>query len=326
MSLTTSIHALEDDDIDDRWNVLWRQSPQRSPFSKPSYLRASAAATDGLRVRIHLVEDGGRDVAGCALHWRRRGPYREVVLPAFTPYSGLLLRDPSSESDVHYRRSPFERLVESIETSYHAIRIQLPPGIDDVRPAIWRGWSARPFYTYDRALNPSATLTDEWSSSTAGGYHKHREEYEITDADIATCVSLCADSYGRSGRRLPLPSDRLHGFIDRLKEEDVVAIYGARNTFSHEIEAAAIVPRDDLTAYYWMAGSQPGPAMTVLIGELLLILAAEGVDRFDFVGANTPSIAEFKRKFGCRLQQYQGITFFARKELHLLDTLVQILR
>jgi hypothetical protein len=137
---------------------------------------------------------------------------------------------------------------------------------------------------------------------------------------------LCADSYGRSGRRLPLPSDRLHGFVGRLKTGGAVALYGVRNTFSREIEAAVIVPRDDLAAYYWMAGSLPGPAMTVLIGELLQILAEDGVERFDFVGANTPSIAEFKRKFGCSLQQYQGITFFARKELRLLDTLVQILR
>ena len=326
MSLTISIHALEDAGIDDRWNALCRQSPQRSPFSKTSYLRASAAAAEGLHVRVHLVEDGGQDVAGCALHWRRRGPYREVVLPAFTPYSAFLLRDLTSESDVHYRRSPFERLVESIEESYHAVRIQLPPGVDDVRPAIWRGWSARPFYTYDRKLNPSANLTDAWSSSTAGAYHKYREEYEVVNADIATCVSLCADSYGRSGRRLPLASDRLHGFIGRLKTGGAVALYGVRNTFSREIEATVIVPRDDLAAYYWMAGSLPGPAMTVLIGELLQILAEDGVERFDFVGANTPSIAEFKRKFGCSLQQYQGITFFARKELRLLDTLVQILR
>lgn len=326
MSLTTSIYALEDVGIDDRWDALWRESPQRSPFSKTAYLRASAIAIEGLHLGIHLVEDGGCDVAGCALHWRKRGPYREAFLPPFTPYSGLLLRDPPSESDVHYRRSPFERLLESIEASYHSIRIHLPPGFDDIRPAIWRGWSARPFYTYERELHSSANLTEGWSSTTAGGFHKHRGEYEVVDAEIATCLSLCAHSYGRSGRRLPMSLDRLHTFIQQLKTEGTITIYGARNAFSREVEAAVIVPRVDLAAHYWMAGSLPGPAMTVLIGELLQILVADGVERFDFVGANTPSIAEFKRKFGCTLRQYQGITFFTRKELRLVNALVQILR
>lgn len=325
MSLTTSIHALEDPGIDERWNALWRESPQRSPFARPAFLRAAAAANDGLTVRIHLVEDGGRDVAGCALHERRRGPYREVVLPAFTPYSALLLLSRQRESDVHYRRAPFERLLESVEMPYHSMRIHLPPGMVDVRPAVWRGWKAQPLYTYERKLDAATDPTEDWSATTAGGFRKHREDYEIVEPDVSRCVSLCDHSYGRSGRRMPLSPDRLHTFIERLKDEHVVHTYGARNLYSHEVEAAVIVPRDDVAAYYWMAGSVPGPAMTVLIGKVLQILAADGVEHFDFVGANTPSIAEFKRKFGCSLEPYHGLTLFTRMELKLLDSVRRIL-
>ena len=58
------------------------------------------------------------------------------------------------------------------------------------------------------------------------------------------------------------------------------------------------------TAYYWIAGSVPGPAMTVILGAVLGRLRSEGFESFDFLGANTPSIAEFKRRFGPALVEY----------------------
>jgi CelD/BcsL family acetyltransferase involved in cellulose biosynthesis len=325
VSLTTSIHALEDAGIDERWTALWRRSPQRTPFARAAFLRAAAAVGDGLTVRVHLVDDRGQDVAGCALHERRRGPYREVVLPAFTPYSGFLLLGRQKESDVHYRRSPFERLLEGVEARYHSVRIHVPPGVDDVRPAVWRGWTAQPFYTYGRELKAASDPTEGWSTKTAGAFRKHSENYEVVEPDISACIPLFSDSYGRSGRRMPLTPNRLQRLIERLKEGGVAEVYGARNVYSNELEAAVIVPRDDVAAYYWIAGSVPGPAMTVLIGKLLQILAADGVERFDFVGANTPTIAEFKRKFGCTLRPYHGITLFTRMELRVLDAVMQIL-
>ncbi len=326
MSLTTTIHALNDAGIDERWGTLWRKSPQRSPFSTSSFLRATAEVTDGLRVRVHLVEDGSDDVAGCALHWRRRGPYSEVVIPAFTPYSGFLLRDPMRETDVHARRAPLEHLLESIEANYHVIRIHLPPGLDDIRPAVWRGWTPLPLYTYEHELSASEDPTNGWSSSTANYFRQHAEEFDLVEPSAAVCASLCAVSYGRSGREPPMRTDRIRHFLERLTNDGDVVIYGALGKDSNEIEAAVAVPRDDRSAFYWIAGSLPGPAMTVLVGKLFEHLARQGTNRFDFVGANTPSIAEFKRKFGSRLAPYQRIERFTRAELRLLHTLKQILR
>ena len=61
--------------------------------------------------------------------------------------------------------------------------------------------------------------------------------------------------------------------------------------------------------------------MTVLLGHVLARLREEGVAYFDFVGANTPSIAEFKRRFGSELVSYFRARHTARPELRLLDRL-----
>ena len=70
------------------------------------------------------------------------------------------------------------------------------------------------------------------------------------------------------------------------------------------LEAAFALLCDDRSASYWVTGSSPGPAMTVLLGSVFPLLEAQGLESFDWIGANTPSIAEFKRRFGAMLTPY----------------------
>jgi hypothetical protein len=58
--------------------------------------------------------------------------------------------------------------------------------------------------------------------------------------------------------------------------------------------------------------------MTVLLAEALPRLRADGLAAFDFVGANTPSIAEFKRRLGPALVPYFRIERCTRAGLALL--------
>ena len=57
---------------------------------------------------MHLLADQDGDAAGALVFWRQRGPYREVVVPPFTQYAALVLRQPPAEAEVHARRSAFE--------------------------------------------------------------------------------------------------------------------------------------------------------------------------------------------------------------------------
>ncbi len=56
----------------------------------------------------------------------------------------------------------------------------------------------------------------------------------------------------------------------------------------------------------------------VLLGHILPRLRDDGIEQFDFVGANTPSIAEFKRHFGPVLTPYFYLEKITRPELRLL--------
>lgn len=321
MPWTTSIYALDDDVILDRWRALWTVSPQRSPFASLPYVRATAQAFD-LQGEMHLVTSGDRAEAGVLVFWRQRGPYREVVIPPFTQYTPWVMRTQPSEADVHRHRSPMTALLTSLEARFHVLRF-FCFAITDLRPAQWRRWQATPRYTYRLQLNDEDDVVTHWSSSTRRTFRNARDDYHVAEDPEAAdaVVRLCAESYGRHDRSLPASPQRLVRLIDALHRSDMVRIFTATRVDDTAPEGGFVVLHDDQMAHYWIAGSRPGAAMTVLIGEVLPQLRADGIETFDFVGANTPSIAEFKRSFGPTLTPYLHLENITRPELRLLKCL-----
>lgn len=307
--------------VEERWGTLWDASPQRSPFSRLDYLRAVAAAA-GQELSIHIVEDEGSISAGAALTWKRRGPYRMALVPPFTPFSALLLRDQTLASDVHSRSSSFGRLLRELERSYHAVHLHLHPTIRDIRPATWGDWKAHPLYTYVVPFDRDGDAMRRWSASTARNYRTARDSFELIEGPeaAAAAIELCRASYARHGRSAPLSESALKKLVTEttnLHESFAVR----RRSDGRPVDAAVVVLNAADRAYYWIAGSRPGNAMTVLIGELFARFDPERVREFDFVGANTPTIAEFKRRFGSTLESYYGLSYYRRKDLELLEVI-----
>ena len=268
---------------------------------------------------MHLVSVDGRDEAGALVHWRRRGPYRVVVVPPFTQYSAVVLRASPSEAEVHARRSAFDALLAALEPCF--ARLGFFMTLADVRPAQWRGWQVKPVYTYRLALDPD-DLLHTWSSATRRAFRKHSAAYRVEEQPAAAViVQRCAESYQRHGRPLPADPTRLRTLVEALLAEEQARLFTATPAEGTTPEGGLAVLHDGQTAHYWVAGSTPGPAMTVLLGHTLPRLRDAGIQTFDFVGANTPSIAEFKRHFGPVLTPYFHLEKITRPELRLLHRL-----
>lgn len=325
MSPEIRTFAPDDREAQTLWSELYEQSPQRSAFATLDYLRAVAAAA-GRPLELRIALEGGRPVAGTGLLWRRRGPFREVLVPPFTPYSALLLATSDDEAAVHGRRSVLELLLAHLERHYDRVRLHLHPSVIDVRAAQWRGWTVRPFFTYVLdARDPAGER--RWSSSTRRRFERSRAAYEVAvtssrAADVARC---CRMSYERQGRRLPVAPQALEHLVATLAaagHADVLtATLMATTPGADAPEGALALLRDDRSAYYWAVGSLPGDAMTVLLGSAAAHARSLGLCEFDLVGANTPSIAEFKRRFGPELRPYYALTFERRRVLRILSAL-----
>lgn len=319
MAFKTRIYSLDDAQAQARWQALWEDSPQRSSFSSLLYTSAAARAF-GLQAEMHLVAGDQQDEAGAIVLWRQRGPYRQVVVPPFTQYSAIVLREPLAEADVHRRRSAFEALLAALEDRFAILSFFI--AITDPRPALWRGWQVTPYYTYRLALQDGDVLP-RWSSATRRTFRKHRSAYRFdVSSDTAThIIDQCRTSYQRHGRPLPADSVQLLQLTEHLHRNKQVHLCTVTPDGTTKPEGGLALLHDERMAHYWIAGSAPGPAMTVLLGHALPYLQTAGLQHFDFVGANTPSIAEFKRHFGPNLHPYFHLHKVTRTALRLLHGL-----
>lgn len=295
--------GLHDADAVDAWDRL--RSPGRwdTVFGEAAYLEAISSNWNCEIEQVTILAEGG-PAAAARLAVRRLFGLAYVVIPPLTAYSAIRLGSDPGEAEIHDRTSILESLLEAVERRFYAAALHLPPPIQDLRPFTWRGWGVRPLYTYHIRLDSAHDPMDAWSESARRMARQQSQEFEIVSGEAAMQARWVVESYERNGRKPPLTEERLAAVAENLKRDGLATTYAARNLASKEIEASVTVLRNDDTAYYWAAGSRPGPSMTVLLASLLPLLASDGVTLFDFIGANTASIAEFKRRFGGQLTTY----------------------
>jgi hypothetical protein len=284
------------------WDDLYQSSPCSHVFARAEYLDLVGRTFRG---RIDEAETGNDlDHTGATRLLTRRSPFtlRAVAAP-FTPYSAILLDRMPSEAETHERESNLENILAELEHRYAGIDIRLPPKMVDVRTFTWRKWAVQPLYTYRIRLSETRDGA-EWSESARRIALRSEGDYEIVDPGPETLANLSVAGYERNNKRAPLSKTRLAAFIQEATKGVGAELVGARRQSTGEIESAIAILRDESVAYYWIAGGTPGASMTVLLRELFQRLADEGLEIFDFVGANTDSIAEFKRRFGGRLTTY----------------------
>ena len=287
---TTSAYNLNDAGACERYQSLWEKT--RGIFASLRYARA-VESIYGLKPAFWFADED----AALLVHLKGGGLFRRAVIPPFTQYSSLLLPTPPKPHLIHRQKSPLDFLLEYVENT--CCRGDILIRVEDPRTAQWRNWNVRPLFTY---LIPLPSTPDDWSATSRRTWRTKSSDYEIRENSIYThqVIDLCQASYQRHGRSLPADAKLLAAFSKAMGKYARTFVALRDGT----IEAGLILLHDEKTAHYWIAGSVPGPSMTILIGEVLSILSTSDVSVFDFVGANTPSIAEFKRSFGPILTQY----------------------
>ena len=285
-----SVYTLDDPGARTRYHEIWEGV--RGVFACLRYAEA-ASSVFGLRAQICFH---GEDSA-LLMHLKGGRPFQRMAPPPCTQYSALLLPASTPAHLVHRNESSLDRLLSCVEHLCRSADVLSP--IDDPRPAQWRGWKVRPLFTY---RTPLPVNMGNWSQGALRTWKTKRKDYQILeDLDFVNqVIDLCAKSYNRHGRSLPAHPAALRSMTEAMGSWARVFVAVQKGI----PEAGLIILHDEHTAHYWIAGSLPGPAMTVLIGEVLPRLSQSGIRMFDFVGANTPSIAEFKRTFGPSLTQY----------------------
>jgi hypothetical protein len=259
---------------------------------------------------MYLLEKSGEDIGGWLVFSKKKGPFNRVIVPPFTPYTSLLTPSPLPESAIHGSDNDYARLLDGLAGQFDSMRFHLHPAWQDVRLFQWSNWTASPLYTYTLDLAQFDPGLSSWSESARRTFRKHADAYAFSNDNGSEerIIELNAQRYRKSSRPIPASPARTLQLVQQLERSQLVRAYSVQRHDEQDPSGGLLVVRSETEAYYWLAGSVPGPAMTVLLGRLLPLLKSEGIRTFDFVGANTQSIAEFKRRLGPTLTPYFALT------------------
>ncbi len=308
------VRRVEDMDL---WDRLVRGARGGTIFSGSAWLRCASEAVGGSPLMLGCYRNG-RLVGGCGLLEMRRYGISKAATPPLTPYGGFVyltgetLKGVREEAE---RERVFTVLMDKLESDYSYVQISHAPGIVDVRHFGWRGWSTSVRYTYLVDMSGPEALWRSFEGRTRNAINKaDRRGFRVREMDnVELFLRLYRMVYAKQGMAMPLGADAVGRLYSSVRRRGLCRMYLAESPAGDPASAVVFVLGFD-TLYAWIGGADPAfnasGANSLLYWEVLKAMSGE-FPLFDFVGANIPSIAKFKRGFGGRLVPYYSNERFA---------------
>ena len=309
------------------WDEFVRGALGGTVFSTRAWMECAREAT-GDRAVCYGCFRKGQLVAGVTGIERRGG--RQFTTPPLVPHGGFIHRPvpsalPSRQESE--RRGETRALIEFLERRYGHVHLTLAPDIADVREFSWAGWAPAPRYTYVTDLGGgSAAVWSRLERRTRTVIRKASEAFRFEPAeDLDELVQLYELVYGGQGRP-PVAADVIRRFASEARKRGLTEAYRVIDS-AGRTASVVVFARGFDTIYAWVSGADPAfresGATSFLYWKLL---EQTGFPRFDFVGANLPGIAFFKRGFGGSLVSYYAVEAFPNRLLKLFAGGSRLLR
>ena len=302
-----------------RWDALIGAAPAGTAFSSWAWLEAAAETFGGRPVRWGALR--GEELVACCSYLRRpRVGLAEGLTAPLSPYGGLVFDEVRLRS-VGDRHAAADALLARAEADCAVHRWALPPAVNDARPFAWRGWSVGVRYTRVVPLSSADAVWDGISPAMRRQVRKgERAGYTLAQSDtVAIAVAHYQATFAAQGIVPRVPVERMARLLQVALERGLAELWVLLAPDGAPVASCALVRDADAhRGYYWLAGADPAHrqegAMPTLIWLLFQRLCG-ALAAFDFVGANLPSVARFKRGFGGELAVYCAVEYWRRAAL-----------
>ncbi|MCC7261188.1 MAG: GNAT family N-acetyltransferase [Candidatus Latescibacteria bacterium] len=303
MADTYEIHPVTEPQT---WDAFVARAVGGTVFSTWAWLACAQEAT-GEASRCLGVFRNGQLVAGLSGLESRRAGLRRLATPVLTPHGGLLLAPVAGKGPAEAEwLQPAEVLAAHLQREYHHCALTHAPAVGDMRPFTWAGWQVRVRYTYQLDLGEPEAIWAGFEHRTRKAIAKAERSGFVVEptADLELFRRQYELLYERQGGRAPVDAGVAQGFAAAAFRAGLAEGLMARSP-EGAVAAVVIFVCGAEGVYAWVSGADPELSHT---GAASLVqwryYAAHPGRRFDFVGANIPGIALFKRGFGGRLVPY----------------------
>lgn len=322
------IRYLTEDEYDE-WNHFVDESEYGTIFHKTFWNKALFKLDTAIKLSVIGCYKQDRLVGGAIFGWKKKFQKIRIVVPPYSScFYGILIKERDTVyilKSERYRYVVLNAILDFVEKEFQFVSSALPPEFKDVRIFNWRKYATDVFYTYRGNISNPDKIINTFQSDVRrqikkGLKYSFELRTTLDNQHLEFVFSLLAKSYHRQKHRLQF---NIKQFITLLNNPDLSANIQAYSIWlDNNPVAALVIVVDGPTAYYWMAGSDQNYFNTGLNQLLLWLvineLSKEGIKLFDFVGANTLTIANYKANFNFELIPYYHVTKVTTKRLKLL--------
>ncbi|MBI1290789.1 hypothetical protein GC173_06040 [bacterium] len=294
------------------WDRLWGRAgePLGLSWAFPDLVAGSLGAVR----RIGLFTSGGEMVAGTQFVLRRHRWMTLWAHAAPAPWGGILC-DPESARQETFLREVAAGLGKVLSRESLWAQLILSPEVRDARPFLWADphWSARVHYNYLNRIDSPTSLEEGAEGSVRRQARKAREagvEFREGADLLPAFARLFAGTRQRQGFARILGDEALRQLADPTTGGWLVGVMRGEDML-----AGAVIRTDRERAYYLVGASESAQddgsgAPTLLhIEATRRLFERRGAFVWDWVGANTPSVAQFKKKFRPELEMSLRVTW-----------------
>ena len=291
-----------------QWDEFVQAATGGTVFSTSAWLECAQEAIDR-PVRLYGCYHKGNLVAGVTGIERKRGPFRFFTTPDLCPHGGFLYAPVASDSPARTESehsAATKVLAEFLTQRYDSLQITHAPDIVDMRDLIWSKWDVQPRYTYYIPLGDPDAIWNQVERRVRTVIRKaEKEGCQLRQVeDVALLRRQYELIYAAQPEGAPVSPEVVERFAAAAQKKGLTETQLIESTSGEPASIVTFVKGFDCM-HAWVAGADPAfrdsGATSLLYWKFL---EQSDSASFDFVGANMPGIALFKRGFGGELTPY----------------------
>ncbi len=322
------IKELHTDEEFKQWDNFVDNSPQGSIYATSTWARIIGQQFD-TNFKILGVFNDGEIVGGMVLFIRSTligGKY--IIRPKFTPYTGLVLGKDSSKyphRNTDRKHSIIKELIFYLtkKENFKSIHIVHRPEMQDIRMFIWKGWKAFPLYTYYLPLENPNDILSKFAHDIRKQLKKCAKLRIVESTNIEEFYSLFEITFKRRKRPVPIKREKLKQIFEALKAQNLAQLFMAYSDRETPVAGRISVYTKHPVVHDWVAAADPEyfslGANPCLLWYIIQTFSERGYKYLDLNGANIPSIATFKSRFGGELKVYFETLYYKYFVQEILD-------
>jgi len=294
------------------WDCFVMQSPQGSLFALSEWLQSS-----GEEPVIYGCFRGSELVAGLPLVSRSlKFGFCAGTHPPLTPYLGVLFKGETGKyvSKISVEKEISRAIAKKLKEEFSAISFNFSPGVVDLQPFIWEGFSSGVRYTYILNLNDIERVWTEMEATRRRNIRRAEKDGICVedDGDFEKLFGLVEKTFQRQKMKVQFREVAFR-YHDLLKKQNKCRVFLARDREGVPIAGVYIV-WDWNRSYYLLGGYDPershhGSSALAMWAAIRFTKEELGLSEFDFEGSMIPQVEQFFRKFGGRLTPYYLVSW-----------------